>query len=141
VRPAADRPPVMAPRNPPLVRRSILLFAAAGLGVAGVACALVASKPTPAVTPAAMGETRIRIEQYFQRNKQLPEDLSALSPRAGYWNRTTDQWDRPLRYVADSGDSFTLSSLGADGTPGGAGDDADLVQKYRVAQGEVRPVP
>lgn len=40
----------------------------------------------------------------------------------------TDEWGRPFIYVIPSkhGMAFDLISLGADGQPGGAGDDADI---------------
>jgi hypothetical protein len=91
-----------------------------------------------------MAETSVRIEIYYQRNKQLPPDLSLLPVRENYANRTTDAWNRPLRYTIDSDDAFTLSSFGEDDAPGGTGDNADIIRKYRIERGEVqeiRPVP
>jgi len=42
--------------------------------------------------------------------------------------KAIDAWGRELAYsIADDRSAFTLLSLGADGKPGGAGDDADIV--------------
>jgi hypothetical protein len=131
----------MAPRNRPLVRRSILILTIAGLSVVAVSLAFVDVVPKRAITPSAMTETSVRIEMYYQRNKRLPADLDVLPVRENYANRTTDAWNRPLRYAVDSDDTFTLTSLGEDGAPGGTGDDADVIRKYRVEHGEVQSVP
>ena len=139
--PATDRFYVMAARNRPIVRRSVVLFAIAGLAVVAIAIAMVDVMPPSAITPTAMGETSVRIELFFQRNKHLPPDLRALPERQGYMNRTTDRWDCPLRYATDGEDAFTLSSFGKDDKPGGSGDDADTIRKHRIVRGEVQPVP
>jgi general secretion pathway protein G len=36
-----------------------------------------------------------------------------------------DPWDNPYHYIPEGRD-FTLMSYGADGSPGGEGDDADI---------------
>lgn len=126
----------MLPRN-----RSILILALAGLIVAAVSLAFVDVVPKRAITPSAMTQTSVRIEMYYRRNKQLPADLSALPVGENDANGTIDSWNRPLRYTIDSDDAFTLSSLGEDGVPGGTGDNADVIRKYRVERGEVRPGP
>ena len=131
----------MTRRNRPIVRRSIALFAIAGAVILVIAMAMVDVMPASAVTPTVMGATSNRIGLFFQRNKRLPSELSALPESEEYWNRTTDRWNRPLRYAIDGEDAFTLSSFGKDDKPGGAGDDADTIEKYRIVRGEVRPVP
>ena len=41
----------------------------------------------------------------------------------------TDPWGRPYTYVLDeSGERFTLGTLGSDGEPGGEGEDRDLTR-------------
>ena len=46
-------------------------------------------------------------------------------------NRTTDGWNRPLQYRVAQDGIITLTSLGADGKPGGDGEDADISVSYR----------
>jgi hypothetical protein len=67
--------------------------------------------------------------------------LNALPHRDGYANRTTDGWNRSLRYVIDPNGTFVLSSLGRDGKPGGSGDDADVSARFRIVNGEASRVP
>ena len=131
----------MAPPNRPIVRRSVALFAIAGLAIVAIDIAMSDVMPASAITPTAMGEMSVRIGLFFERNKHLPPDLNVLPKREGYWNRTTDRWNRPLRYAIDAADAFTLSSLGKDDKPGGTGDNADEIEKYRVVRGGVEPVP
>ena len=131
----------MAPRNPPRLRRSILIFALAGLSVVAIFLVFVGVIPKRAITRSAITETSVRIQIYYQRNKRLPADLSVLPIRENYSNRTTDAWDRPLRYTIDSDNSFTLSSFGKDGVAGGTGDNTDLTVKYRIEHGEVQRAP
>ena len=111
------------------------------LGLIGLCSLFVDVMPRSAITPNAMGETSARIEVYFQRHKRLPANLSVLPVRADHANRTTDAWGRPLRYTVDAADAFTLSSYGANGVPGGRGDAADVVWKYRIEGGVARRAP
>src|ERR1700683_5505133 len=122
----------MVSRYRRLVRRSILFFAFVGLCVAAVFLIPIDVIPKPVMTQNAMMETAVRIAMYYQQNKHLSPDLSVLPVREDHLNRTTDGWNRPLRYTIDSGDTFTLSSLGEDGVPGGTGDNADVICKYRI---------
>jgi hypothetical protein len=59
------------------------------------------------------------IRAYRANNGKLPPDLAVLE---GF---RRDAWDRPLIYTV-RGESYALSSLGADGLPGGVGLDSDL---------------
>ena len=38
-----------------------------------------------------------------------------------------DPWDNEYEYVVESDGSFVITSFGADGGPGGEGDDADII--------------
>lgn len=59
-----------------------------------------------------------------------PDPQLASKWRGPYLNAAVplDPWGRPYQYAppASSNQSFTLVSLGADGKPGGAGNDADV---------------
>jgi hypothetical protein len=97
--------------------------------------------PQRAVTPSAMTETRVRIGLYYEQHGKLPANLDVLPVRKNYANRTVDVWGRPFQYVVDSDGTFSLASLGRDSVIGGVGDDADLIQKYRVADGDIDEIP
>jgi general secretion pathway protein G len=77
------------------------------------------------------------IEQALQlqvhRQGRLPtqeEGLDALVKSGALEALPMDPWRRPYRYSLLGDDEVELSSLGADGTPGGDGTDADLVRRF-----------
>jgi hypothetical protein len=92
------------------------------------------------MTQTAITETSVRIGLYYQRNKKLPARLVDLPARTGYINRITDGWDRELSYAIEGNNRFSLTSLGRDGKTGGAGDDADRCERFRVVHGDVETV-
>ena len=98
---------------------------------------LVDTIPPKSLTLTAMTETSVRIEMYLQKNGRLPPDFKSLPVREGYANRTDDAWHRPLLYIIESGDTVVLKSFGADGKPGGSGDDEDLIRRYKVENGRL----
>ena len=81
-------------------------------------------------TRTAMAETFARIALYAQTNQAIPQSLQALPRRSGYANKTTDGWGRPLQYDLSKEGVITLRSYGADGKPGGVGEDADISVSY-----------
>ncbi len=83
------------------------------------------------MTRTAITETFVRINIYAKTNKIIPPSLEVLPKREGFANRTTDGWNRPLQYRATQDGIVTLTSLGADGQPGGNGEDADISMSYR----------
>ncbi|XFA67165.1 type II secretion system major pseudopilin GspG (plasmid) [Tistrella mobilis] len=92
-----------------------------------------------------MGEIATALDMFYIDVGRLPTDeegLSALrrlpegSPGPRGWNGPylrkdtilSDPWGRAYLYQAPSGrGSYELKSLGADGRPGGEGEDADIV--------------
>jgi hypothetical protein len=83
-------------------------------------------------TNASITESTVRIQMYMTANGKYPKNLSVLPIRNGYANRTTDGWGRTLIYDVDAEGIISLKSLGRDGTPGGEGDDADIIRRYRT---------
>lgn len=95
--------------------------------------------PPRSITKGRMLITARRIIEYAREHNELPANLADLPPMPGYDTSTNDGWGRPLRYsltadpdftlrryVAD----FTLTSLGADNRPGGAGDNRDITRTF-----------
>src|SRR5438105_392872 len=110
-------------------RAAIIL--ALGLVLAAVVAFSFVDRITPIeMTHTAMTETFVRISLYAETNKAVPPSLDVLPKREGYANRTTDGWKRLLQYSVSGNDVITLRSLGADGKPGGDGENADISQSY-----------
>jgi hypothetical protein len=136
----------MTPRTRPILRRPFAILAIIGIGGIAFALATVHTIPPRSMTLTAIGETQSRIEIYVGGGGNKPPDTLDLLPmRDGYMNRTTDGWKRPLIYVR-ADDTFSLTSLGRDGVPGGTGDDEDVVRRFRIARNQngvphVEPVP
>ncbi|WP_233501922.1 type II secretion system protein GspG [Acaryochloris thomasi] len=101
------------------------------IGLLGKAFLDAISIPRSSVTPTAVGETHYRIYLFAKSNHRLPKSLSELPPRQGYVNSTVDLWGRELIYKTDDAGIITLGSYGQDGIIGGAGDDADILYRYR----------
>jgi general secretion pathway protein G len=74
------------------------------------------------------------MEMYRLDNTRYPPSLEALAqPRAGgggayVRNLPDDPWGRPYQMATpgQNGSPFDIVSLGADGTPGGEGENADI---------------
>ena len=67
------------------------------------------------------------VEEGLRALIEAPE--GATGWEGPYLERRTlpaDGWDRPLIYAEDEDFGFVVRSLGADGEPGGEGDDADI---------------
>lgn len=64
---------------------------------------------------------------YLQQNNQLPQNLQAIGTDQ---ENLKDSFGGQIQYrPLDGGRAYELSSLGADGKPGGSGVDADIVEK------------
>ena len=72
-------------------------------------------------------------ERYRLAMGAYPESTEALINSAEPYERRqladalTDGWDRPIHYHVDGSGGLELTSLGADGEPGGSGDEADVL--------------
>lgn len=83
-----------------------------------------------AITEARLRVLRVAVERSL-RNGGTPDTLDALiDEKAGYdtpmlRSAFRDGWDRPMRFALTD-DGPRITSLGADGEPGGRGYDADL---------------
>ena len=108
--------------------RILLLVAALILGCAS----FVDRIPPTDMTETSMTETIVRIEMYMKEHGEPPPNLAVLPTRKGYANSTTDGWGRELQYTVDKNGVISLTSLGADGKPGGDGLNKDIVHRYRT---------
>src|SRR5258708_31312415 len=125
----------------PRLRRWVVGSSLGVLAIAVVAFKFADVVTDRALTKSAMVETWVRMGMFVDHNKELPASLTLLPRREGYANRVVDAWKRPLIYIVNSQDRFTLTSLGRDGGVGGTGDDPDIIQQYRVIDGNVRREP
>jgi hypothetical protein len=88
--------------------------------------------PPVDLTRSHITETFCRIEMYVKTNKSIPPSLDVLPNRDGYANSTLDGWNRLLQYRVTEDGLITLTSFGADGKPGGDGENADISETRRV---------
>ncbi len=82
---------------------------------------------------------RERIVEHYRQNGKLPDDLTFLAeldPPV----KVTDLWGRKIIYERVSQDEVILMSLGADGRPGGEGDDMDISVDLSVVDSTSRNV-
>ena len=91
-----------------------------------------AAIPSHSLTAAHIRRIRTQIVEYYRQNGKLPANLSFLAeldpPVKG-----TDAWGRPIIYRQVSQDKAVLVSLGADGCPGGKGQDMDISVDFSVS--------
>ena len=98
---------------------------------------LVDTIPPRSLTGTRMFVTMRRILQFAHGHNKLPPTLAELPPMPGYDTETTDAWGRPLDYSVDDAGVVILRSLGADGHPGGDGENEDMTASFtsRDSQG------
>ena len=96
----------------------------------GVSRLFIATIPPRDLTITRLGVTRVRITTYWKSHGRLPSTLSELPPTPGRDNATVDAWGRDILYRVDGTSGVTLTSLGADGTAGGTGEDEDIVVSF-----------
>lgn len=93
-----------------------------------------------AVAASNITDIEAAVQMFYHEHGRLPETLEDLVTRPadieeGKWNPTlkkknlTDPWGREYVYQqpGEEGRPFDLVSYGADGQPGGEGEDADVV--------------
>jgi hypothetical protein len=113
------------------VMKRVLALLLTIVGLGWLATSLVHVITPREMTASAITESFVRIHLYAKTNQALPPTLEVLPRRDGYMNRTTDGWGHGLVYTISDNGFITLSSLGADQTPGGTGENADISRTYR----------
>jgi len=120
-----------APASPPAPRRFspiLVLGLALALAVVGVVTffyGLGRDSPSQARVHGDFVRIQAALDAYVEDGGKLPEegDLSFLAPKY-LPTPPLDPWGRPYEYLSN-GERVILSSLGANGTHGGIGEDED----------------
>lgn len=82
------------------------------------------------MTDAVMLVLTFGINTYAAQNKTVPPSLDVLPTGQDKVNTTLDGWGRKIEYRVTEEGIITLTSFGADGKPGGNGEDADISESY-----------
>lgn len=111
-------------------------FVAALAQLGGCASDSLATRIPPAeATQTRLAVARTQLDEYWQQSGRVPEDLRELpaaSAEAGLaGDQLSDGWGREFNWTSDGIANVRIWSLGRDGQPGGAGDDADAELIYR----------
>lgn len=82
------------------------------------------------ITLTNMGIIGREVNNYFIKNKKIPENLDFLSD-SKFSEILNDGWNNPIQYKIDKNKKMiTLKSLGADNTIGGDGKNLDIERDY-----------
>jgi hypothetical protein len=110
-----------------------LLLPASGLSLFQSAVAYIRfTTPPRMATIHVIRGTAQRIQKYIKVHRQAPPSLSVLAVDSEFPTAMVDGWGHDLQYSVDREGIITLTSFGADGKPGGKGQDADIVVRYRT---------
>jgi hypothetical protein len=112
--------------KPIVVVVSLLAIVLAGISVA----LLFHPIPKESLTDARMWVIKRRILRSARDNARLPENISNLPPLERFDNSVADGWNRAIQYEFDTNGIVTLTSLGADGRPGGDAENRDIVRVF-----------
>jgi len=91
----------------------------------------VTTIPPDSATVTNMHVIQQRVEKYLRENGEPPSSLDQLPVIPNKAASTTDGWGRQIAFVVN-GNTITLTSCGADGKPGGNGDNRDFIASMRV---------
>ncbi len=106
---------------------------AAGIFLWGVLSAPAVEPPTAASETVHHQIAAIRdlVTTFRAQSGHLPDQAAWTTSVRTADSRLADPWGRPYVYQPGQG-SFTISTLGADGKPGGSGDDADVIESFEI---------
>ena len=85
--------------------------------------------PPSGVTSGRMAQNAWRIRSYVIDNGSYPSSLDEL-PDTENQKDLVDAWGREIGYRVNADSTITFHSYGADGEPGGAGEDGDIYRTY-----------
>jgi hypothetical protein len=89
-------------------------------------------RPRRLMTHNTMKYTLEQIQVYLKEHRQAPPSLQALPVEERSSYEPVDEWGHDLQYSVDRDGVITLTSFGADGKPGGDGQNADIIMHYRT---------
>ena len=92
------------------------------------------SLPSTGLTLTTMRNIQKRIFIYMQEHGHTPRDLRELPNLDGYYNSIKDGWGNQILYSVETNGVVTLTSLGADGKPGGIGQAGDIIQSFSTTK-------
>ncbi len=87
---------------------------------------------------ASINSLKAAVTTYYMNNNRLPESLDTLTqpdpnnldePYIEDSDSLIDPWGTPFELKPEGGRKFTIVSYGADGLPGGEGEDGDVTSK------------
>ncbi len=116
------------------LRSMTLMASALSMLFLGVVMTCVHTIPPQTSARKVLSVARRRVIRYAREHNRLPATLAETSPFPGRDEPLADAWGRALGYSFDSMGVVTLQSLGADGAPGGSGDDRDLIGVFAARQ-------
>ncbi len=70
-----------------------------------------------------------RVIRFAQDHDRLPTTVDELPKDLDTYNGVLDGWQRPITMTVN-GSRVTFTSLGRDGAPGGADEDADIIGEF-----------
>ncbi len=79
------------------------------------------------VTAERLEKLAVEVQEFRDATGDLPASKEGVESIASEPALLLDEWGNPIRYLRVAG-GYWLLSLGADGAPGGEGDDADVVK-------------
>lgn len=120
--------------NLPFPKRSLWLLIPLLLVALLVMYGCVETIPPRDLTVTRIRVTEGRLRAYWGANGALPAHLSDLPRTPGRDDSTVDGWGRDISYQRSGASAVTLSSLGADGAPGGVDLDKDIVVSFDAAR-------
>ena len=115
------------------------------IAILGILATIVAKNFMPMLGKGKVAAAKTSIKSlkeavtyYWQNNNKLPESLDVLTqPDPNNFDEAyidnsdalTDPWGNPYEYKVEGSRKFVIISYGADGMPGGEGEDADISSK------------
>ena len=86
--------------------------------------------PARGLTGIRMETMKQRILHYARTHNEFPKTVTDLPLLSSRDNTVQDGWGHDIRFEIATNGTVTLTSLGRDGLPGGAGDDADITRTF-----------
>lgn len=132
---ATRRPPGRSLRE---AGKAVLVLAVGLVGLALLMSFFISVTPAPSKSDQAHQDLRnleSAVELYVRRKGRLPatgEGFRALVEAGTLETLPVDPWGHPYSFTLSEDRQAEVSSLGADGEPGGEGSDADFVRRFKL---------